>query len=802
MKKAIILVFFVILTIPLLSQSFVDVTNSSGLNLNNIRVVAVFDYNNDDYQDLIIDYYGGVDHIYTLMKNNGDKTFTDLGEETGFPNREPLIFDYDNDGYADMAIIDTLKLRIFRNNQGVFQEVTSDLGISNPYFTAGETSTVINSNIQVHDYDKDGDLDITYISNEGGNYFLSAIVNDYTNGSFNEKTKIISSLPANGIVYTFFDMDNDLDLDVVGMRAVSQFSISSMYLWENNGGIYTNVTSGSGLVNCYPRELLTVDFNNDGYLDIIKGGADAGGGSDYRVFINNGDKTFTDASSSYLIRVGNHYYSAPAFIDFDNDFDNDIHWTSMASLTDGRLRLFQNDGNLNFAEVSTGYGIHLGSTIGGVPIAGGTPSVFFDYDNDGDLDVFISERRYFSPYGGVGYMMENQLGGNYLKVKVNGCSTNKDGKDVKVIAAIGSDQIMLYNSHGVNAIGPDKSNIFHFGLGGNSQVDQLRVIWQNGGETTLENIAANQVIEINEDDNCPSSSQCLVYDTITTIVYDTVRLYNNEIQYIKFESYYSADNGQVNVYEIQAYKNGANIALSKPGYANSYEWGDYSTNGINVVDGSDFSRWSSNRNDLGPDTLNPHMIIIDLEEKVTIDSLILNIRGFDSWNQTFNFFVSSDSVDWYLVGKGVDTTGIFTYTKTMPFIVYDTIYATVYDTIYSTVYDTITTEVFDTTYVSVSDTLIIDVLLEGVNSPESINTLKVYPNPAKDFIFINTGDYTQMNGYHLKIINQLGTLVFETNVVEPLYEINLSNWTGYGLYYIQLIDSGGNILDIRKIILQ
>ena len=59
-----------------------------------------------------------------------------------------------------------------------------------------------------------------------------------------------------------------------------------------------------------------------------------------------------------------------------------------------------------------------------------------------------------------------------------------------------------------------------------------------------------------------------------------------------------------------------------------------------------------------------------------------------------------------------------------------------------------------------------------------------------------------MNGYKLKIINQLGSVVFQTNVEDPLYQVNLSTWSGKGLYFIQLIDSGDMIIDIRKIILQ
>jgi len=129
-----------------------------------------------------------------------------------------------------------------------------------------------------------------------------------------------------------------------------------------------------------------------------------------------------------------------------------------------------------------------------------------------------------------------------------------------------------------------------------------------------------------------------------------------------------------------------------------------------------------------------------------------------------------------------------------------------HDTIW--VSDTITTEVMDTIFVTVTDsitvtdTLIIDAVLTGIDGPGNINTIKVYPNPARDFIFINTGDYTRMNGYTLKIIDQLGSIVYETNVEEPLYEVNLSTWTGYGLYYIQVIDVGGNIIDIKKIILR
>lgn len=138
----------------------------------------------------------------------------------------------------------------------------------------------------------------------------------------------------------------------------------------------------------------------------------------------------------------------------------------------------------------------------------------------------------------------------------------------------------------------------------------------------------------------------------------------------------------------------------------------------------------------------------------------------------------------------------------------DTIWIEFIDTTYITVIDTITNEIIDTTYltvtetISVTDTLIINAVLTGINPPDNSNSLKVYPNPAKDHVFIHTGDFMKMSGYRIRISSENGSVVFETNVEKQLYELNLSTWTGMGLYFIQLFDSGGDIIDIRKIILQ
>jgi hypothetical protein len=133
----------------------------------------------------------------------------------------------------------------------------------------------------------------------------------------------------------------------------------------------------------------------------------------------------------------------------------------------------------------------------------------------------------------------------------------------------------------------------------------------------------------------------------------------SSVRYLKFESYYSADSGQVNVHEIQALSNGVNVALNKPGFANSYEGGDnWTNNGSNAVDGNTGSRWSSNRNPL-PSLTAPHYIVIDLQNQFNLESILLDISSFQ---QTFSFKVSQDNVNWIEVGNGNSVSGSFTFT--------------------------------------------------------------------------------------------------------------------------------------------
>lgn len=105
-------------------------------------------------------------------------------------------------------------------------------------------------------------------------------------------------------------------------------------------------------------------------------------------------------------------------------------------------------------------------------------------------------------------------------------------------------------------------------------------------------------------------------------------------------------------------------------------------------------------------------------------------------------------------------------------------------------------------YIAVTDTLIIDVTLTGITPPDNINTVKVYPNPANDYVIINTGDFASMDGYQIKIMNTLSQIVWETSITQQEYQIEVNTFGDYGTYFINIYDDLGTLLDVRKLVLE
>jgi hypothetical protein len=109
---------------------------------------------------------------------------------------------------------------------------------------------------------------------------------------------------------------------------------------------------------------------------------------------------------------------------------------------------------------------------------------------------------------------------------------------------------------------------------------------------------------------------------------------------------------------------------------------------------------------------------------------------------------------------------------------------------------------FDTTYISVTDTLVINATLTGINPPNNMNTLRIYPNPATTHIYIDNGNYTSMAGYTIMIKNNLGQTVFTSLINQQQFYIDLLTWSGNGIYFVHIIDAVNNTIEVKKIVLQ
>ena len=104
--------------------------------------------------------------------------------------------------------------------------------------------------------------------------------------------------------------------------------------------------------------------------------------------------------------------------------------------------------------------------------------------------------------------------------------------------------------------------------------------------------------------------------------------------------------------------------------------------------------------------------------------------------------------------------------------------------------------------ITVTDTLVINVKRASLNPLAYTNTIKVYPNPTNDKITIDNGDLSKMTGYSIKIYNSIGQQLFQSNITQQQFSLDITQWGGNGLYFMELKDNNGNIVDIKKIVLQ
>ena len=247
------------------------------------------------------------------------------------------------------------------------------------------------------DFDGDGDEDL-FLSINGGSFEPNDVLaRNEGDGTFVDVAAaagVQGPLPLSfQLTAAWADYDNDGDADLfVG-------SSDPNLLYRNDGdGTFTDVTIPSGLAALTggAKSAAWADVDSDGWLDLYI----ARWNQANYLLHNNGDGTFTDVAGTAGVDHGTAATGAAAFCDIDGDGDPDLLSCSVSS--SDPTRLFRNDGNLVFTDISP--------TSGLAPIRSGA-GLWGDFDNDGDCDLYLA-----TVYSGTaaGYHYYNDGSGHFL----------------------------------------------------------------------------------------------------------------------------------------------------------------------------------------------------------------------------------------------------------------------------------------------------------------------------------------------------------------------------------------------------
>ena len=305
---------------------------------------AVADFDGDGWEDVFFTL-SNEEGQNLLYRNNGDFTFTEMaaaagvaaGNDAGNASANSLWLDYDGDGDQDLFVARFGQSLLYENRgDSTFRDVTTAAGLGPRYLNC---ITAI-----AFDYDRDGDLDLFL-----GNYFQPVNL-------FNPETP------------RFFPESFETAQNGGGVTVYR----------NEGGGKLTDVTEAVGIrVSGWTLDLGHADADHDGDEDLYVA-ADFGSDSFFR---NDGDGGFTDVTKE-AIGVDTKKGMNVDWGDFDNDGLFDVFVTNITDeyMKEGNF-LWQNLGGLKFADVSRETGTHA--------TGWGWAGKFFDYDNDGWLDLYV-----------------------------------------------------------------------------------------------------------------------------------------------------------------------------------------------------------------------------------------------------------------------------------------------------------------------------------------------------------------------------------------------------------------------------
>ena len=461
--------------------TFANATEESGLGDTGWGMgCAVADYDNDGDADLYVTNYGS----NALYENRGDGAFVDVAQRAGVFGEEAFstgcaFFDYDRDGDLDLYVANYVDF-------DHFMETTPD----RRHEWRGLT-------VHFGPHGMRGEADVFY-RNEGEGVF-----SDATAGAGLVDRDTLYGL---GVVAGDYDNDGDSDIYVANDTGPN-------YLYENRGdGTFADVAWMKGAAygeGGQPQGCMGIafgDYDNDAYLDILVTNFWEETNTLYH---NDGGRFFSDLTFDAGVGLESFQFLAwgTEFFDYDNDGDKDLFVANghvypqvdRANLGVSYAQtnqLFENRGDGTFAEVSltSGAGLQIEKVSRGAS--------FGDYDEDGDLDIFVLELN------ALPTLLRNDGGdrNNYLIVRTEGTKSNKDGIGARIKLRCGDVTQVGEVRSGSSYLSQNDLRV-HFGLGECSTVDRLEVFWPSGLVESVEDLSANRVLVIREGSGIVQPSQ-------------------------------------------------------------------------------------------------------------------------------------------------------------------------------------------------------------------------------------------------------------------------------------------------------
>lgn len=506
------------------AMQFQDITDKAGVAGREgpwKTGVTMVDVNSDGKLDIYVCHSGNLspekkaNELFINQGNGADGIPTFIEQAAKFGLDSPAsstnayFFDADKDGDLDLFLLnhnikslpvldenrtaDLMKIddavsgsRFYRNEKGFFKDVTRQAGIQSSALSYGLGAGIA-------DFNQDGWPDI-YVSND---YAVpDRLYMNNKNGTFKEVSQQEMGHTSNfSMGNDVADINNDLLPDIFTLDMLPEDNRRQKLLMAPDNYDKFDLSVRSGFHHQYMRNMLQLNNGNNTFSEIgqVTGisNTDWSWAALFADYDNDGMKDLY-ITNGYL-----HDYTNLDFLKYMDDFmatkqggfqrQDVLELVQKMPSSNVKNYIFRNNGNLNFTNQTTNWGMGEQSNSSG--------AAYTDLDNDGDLDLVVNNIN--TPAFVYQNETNSKTGNQFLKVKLAGENENKRGIGAKVF-------LYSTNSNQYQEQMPTRgyqSNVsftLNFGLGKNNKIDSVKVVWNNGKSQTLRNISANQTLLLEE----------------------------------------------------------------------------------------------------------------------------------------------------------------------------------------------------------------------------------------------------------------------------------------------------------------